>query len=351
MGEGLMDAESTFLTSSVKLDKGRSGAGAGMRRRQLLGMIGGAAVWPIAVRPQQAPKSLRVGTANVQPRTAPQWVAFVQRMAELGYKEGENFTYDAIQIPNADAWEASYRTIVAQKPDIVLGAGPERSLQAALAAADGLPVVMIAVDYDPLAKGYVRSLSRPSGNVTGVYFQNVELVGKRLEIVKEAFPHVKTMTVFWDKASADHWTALQTVAPRSGIELTGVEFRERPYDYDRAFAEAAARGNFFYAGGSPFFFLDRTRLAELAIKHRMASIGELREHVTAGSLMSYGPSLTAMFALAANYVDRIAKGARPADLPVEQPTKFELLINLKTAKALGLEFPASLMARADEVIE
>jgi putative tryptophan/tyrosine transport system substrate-binding protein len=321
-----------------------------MRRRQFLGAIGGALALPTAARAQRA-TTLRVGTANVQPRTAPQWVAFVERMAELGYKEGDNFIYDHIQIPGPDAWEASYRTIVAQKPDIVLGSGPERSLNAALAAADGLPVVMIAVDYDPLAKGYVRSLSRPSGNVTGVYFQNVELVGKRLEIVKEAFPHVTTMTVFWDKASADHWTALQAVAPRSGIKLTGVEFHERPYDYDRAFAEAAPRGNFFYAGGSPFFFLDRTRLSELAIKHHMASIGELREHVAAGSLMSYGPSLTAMFALAANYVDRIAKGAKPADLPVEQPTKFELLINLKTAKALSLEFPASLIARADEVIE
>jgi len=179
----------------------------------------------------------------------------------------------------------------------------------------------------------------------------VELVGKRLEIVKEAFPTVKTVTVLWDKASADHWTALQAVAPRSGIEVTGIELREQPYDYDRAFAEAATRSNFFYAGGSPFFFRDRVRLAELAVKHRLASIAELREHVLSGSLMSYGPSLTALFALAANYVDRIAKGAKPADLTVEQPTKFELLVNLRTAKALGLEFPASLMARADEVIE
>ena len=322
-----------------------------MRRREFIKLAGTAAVWPIAAHAQQAPKTLRVGTANVQPRTAPQWIAFVQRMAELGYREGDNFIYDHIQIPNADAWEASYRTIVAQKPDIVLGSGPERSLHAAIAAADGLPVVMIAVDYDPVVKGYVRSLSRPSGNVTGVYFQNVELVGKRLALVKEAFPDVTTMTVFWDKASADHWAALQAVAPRSGLKLNGIEFREQPYDYDRAFAEAAASGKFFYAGGSPFFFLDRTRLAELAIRHRMVTIGELREHVIAGSLMSYGPSLTAMFARAADYVDRIAKGAKPADLPVEQPTKFELVINLNTAKALGLELPASVMARADEVIE
>jgi putative ABC transport system substrate-binding protein len=326
-------------------------ANAGMRRRQFLGAIGGVAAWPFAGHAQQATRVLRVATANAQPRTAPQWIAFVQRMAELGYREGENFTYDHVQIQNAAGWEAGYRAIVAQKPDIVLAAGPESSLKAALAAADGLPVVMIAVDYDPLAKGYVQSLSRPSGSITGVYFQNVELVGKRLELLKQAFPNVAAMTVFWDKSSADHWAALQAVAPRFGVQMNGIEFAERPYDYERAIADAAAGGNFFYAGGSPFFFLDRARLAEFAIKHRMAMVCELREQVVAGGLISYGPSLTAMFALAAKYVDRIAKGAKPADLPVEQPTKFELVTNLKTAKAIGIDLPAVLLTRADEVIE
>ena len=140
--------------------------------------------------------------------------------------------------------EAGYRAIVAQKPDIVLAAGPESSLKGALAAADGLPVVMIAVDYDPLAKGYVQSLSRPSKSITGVYFQNVELVGKRLGLLKQAFPNAATMTVFWDKASADHWAALQVVAPRFGVQLNGIEFAERPYDYERAIANAAARAIF-----------------------------------------------------------------------------------------------------------
>jgi putative tryptophan/tyrosine transport system substrate-binding protein len=326
-------------------------ANAGMRRRQFLGAIAGVAAWPFAGHAQQATRALRVATANAQPRTAPQWVAFVQRMAELGYREGENLIYDHVQIQNTAGWEAGYRAIVAQKPDIVLAAGPESSLKAALAAADGLPVVMIAVDYDPLAKGYVQSLSRPSGNTTGVYFQNVELVGKRLELLKQAFPNVAAMTVFWDKSSADHWAALQAVAPRFGVQMNGIEFTERPYDYERAMAGAAAGGNFFYAGGSPFFFLDRVRLAELAIKHRMAMACELREQVVAGGLISYGPSLTAMFALAARYVDRIAKGAKPADLPVEQPTKFELVTNLKTAKAIGIDLPAVLLTRADEVIE
>jgi putative ABC transport system substrate-binding protein len=300
---------------------------------------------------QQAAKPLRVGTANAQPRTAPQWIAFVQRMAELGYREGENFVYDHVQIPNPDAWEAAYREVVARKPDVILAGGPERSLKAALAAADDLPVVMLAVDYNPLAKGYLRSLSRPSGQVTGVYFQNVELLGKRLELVKQAFPDVTAMTVFWDKLSTDHWTAVQAMAPQFRIELKGFEFNTRPYEYELAIAKAAAAGNFLYAGGSPFFFLDRVSLADLAIKRRMLMICELREHVVAGGLISYGPSLTAMFALAANYVDRIGKGAKPAELPVEQPTKFELLANLKTAKAIGVDLPAALLARADEVIE
>jgi putative tryptophan/tyrosine transport system substrate-binding protein len=321
-----------------------------MRRRQFFGVIGGAAVWPVAAGAQQATKALRVGTANAQPRTAPQWIAFVQRMAELGYREGENFIYDHLQIQSAGAWETGYREIVERKPDVVLAAGPEASLKAALAVAGGIPVVMIAVDYDPLAKGYVQSLSR-SEKVTGIYFQNVELVAKRLEILKQAFPDVTTMTVFWDRSSSDHWAVLQAVAGQFGVKLNGIEFRERPYDYERAIVSATSSGSFFYAGGSPFFFLDRARLAEFAIRHRLAMACELREWVAAGGLISYGPSLTAMFALAAKYVDRIAKGAKTADLPVEQPTKFELAINLKTAKAIGVDIPLALMTRADEVIE
>jgi putative ABC transport system substrate-binding protein len=323
-----------------------------VRRREFVTLLGGVAVaWPLAVRAQQS-VMLRVGTANVQPRWAPQWVAFERRMAELGYLEGKNFTFDHIQIPSTEAWESSYREAVARKADIIVAAGPELSLKSALAAADKLPVVMIAVDYDPIALGYVTSLARPTGNVTGVYFQSTELVGKRLQLLKDAFPDMTTMTVFWDRPSADHWAALQAVAPQLGVRLTDVEFREQPYDYDRAIAEVApANRKFLLAVGSPFFFLDRARLADFALRHRMVSMVNTREAVTAGSLMSYGSSLTGMFELAANYVDRIAKGAKPSDLPIQQPTKFELVINLKTAKALGLDVPPTLLALADEVIE
>lgn len=294
---------------------------------------------------------LRVATANAQPRTAPQWLSFVQRMADLGYREGRNFTFDYVQIQDSATWEAAYREAVARKPDIVLGAGPEISLKSALAAAAGRPVVMLAVDYDPLAKGYVRSLSRPGENVTGIYFQSIELLPKRLELVRQAVPNIDTMVVFWDKASADHWAAVETIARKFGLRLKGVEFRERPYDYEKALVEAGGEGKLLYAGGSPFFFLDRALLAGIAIRHRMAVISEVRELASAGNLMSYGPSLTDMFGRAANYVDRIARGAKPGDLPVEQPNKFEFVVNLRTARTLGIEIPQLLLARADEIIE
>jgi len=278
-------------------------------------------------------------------------MAFARRMADLGYREGENLVIDHVQIPNADAWEAGFREVVARKPDIVLAAGPERCLRAAVVVASALPIVMVAVDYDPVSKGLVQSLSRPSGNVTGVYFQNVELVGKRLELIKQALPNVSKMMAFSDGASGDFLTVLKTFAPQFGMQLNAIEFRERPYEYERAFASAATGEGILFAGGSPFFFLDRARLAEFALRHNMAMLGELREHTAAGYLMSYGPSLTGLFALSASYVDRIARGAKPSDLPIEQPTKFELLINVRTAKALGIDIPTALMVRADEVVE
>ena len=245
-----------------------------------------------------------------------------------------------------------YREVVARKPDIVLAAGPELSLKSALAASGTLPVVMIAVDYDPIATGYISSVARPTGAITGLYFQSTEIVGKRLEMLKDAFPDIAAMTVFWDRSSADHWVALQAAAPRFGIRLTGVEFRQRPYDYERAIADLAPEfRKFLFAVGSPFFFLDRAGLADVALRYRLISMVNSREAVTAGGLMSYGPSIAGMFALSANYVDRLAKGAKLADLPVEQPTKFELVVNLKTAKAIEVTVPPTLLARADEVIE
>lgn len=324
-----------------------------MRRREFLALIGGAAAsWPMPARTQSAPGMLRIGTANLQPRSAPQWIAFQNRMAELGYVEGKNFIYDHIQVPNEQAWVQAYRDVVARKPDILVAAGPEPSLRSALAVSGKLPVVMIAVDYDPIARGHITSLARPANNITGTYFQLTELAGKHLQLMKEAFPDFKAATVLLDFATSDYWAALQSAAPQLGVRLIGAELGQPPYDYERAIADAAPEyRKFLVAMASPFFFRDRARLAELALRSRMATIAQARALVTAGCLMSYGPDLDAMFALAANYAARIAKGASPIDLPVEQPTKFDLAINLKTARALGLDVPPTLLARADEVIE
>jgi len=170
--------------------------------------------------------------------------------------------------------------------------------------------------------------------------------------LQEAFPDYKTAAVLWDKASADYWAALQAASARIGVRLVGIELREPPYDYERAIAGLAPDDRkLLVAVGSPFFFLDRQRLAEVALQHRMVSLVQAGTSVAVGGLLSYGPDLNVMFALAANYIDRIAKGAKPIDLPVEQPTKFGLVINLKTAKAIGVELPASIQLLADEIVE
>ena len=325
-----------------------------MRRRKFITLLGGAAAaWPRAARAQQsAKKMLRVGTVSALQQSSPLWVAFVRRMAELGYQEGKTFTSDFVPVAREEDYETGYRTLAAREPDIVLATGVEIALKSALAATRTLPIVMIAIDYDPFARGYVTSLARPSGNVTGVFFQQIELAAKRIQLVKDTFPDVPGATMFWDRSSADQWKAAQNAAATLGLRLSGIELREPPYDYERALREAPPdhRG-IVIVGTSAFFFRDRERIADFAVRHRIASVFVFREWVEAGGLLSYGPSITAQFVRVAEFVDRIARGAKPADLPIEQPTKFELVVNLKTARAIGIEPSTAILLRADEVIE
>ena len=325
-----------------------------MKRREFITLLGGAAAaWPTAGRAQQpAKKMLRVGTVAGTQKSSPQWAAFLRRMAELGYQEGKTFTFDFVPVAREEDYETGYRTLAAREPDIVLATGVEIALKSALAATRTLPIVMIAIDYDPFARGYVTSLARPSGNVTGVFFQQIELAAKRIQLVKDTFPDVPGATMFWDRSSADQWKAAQNAAATLGLRLYGIELREPPYDYERALREAPPdhRGMIIVAT-SPFFFRDRARIADLAFRHRIASMFVFREWVEAGGLLSYGPSLIAQFVRVAEFVDRIARGAKPADLPIEQPTKFELVVNLKTARAIGIGLSTAILLRADEVIE
>jgi putative ABC transport system substrate-binding protein len=273
-------------------------------------------------------------------------------MVELGYEDGRNLAVDYKQATSVEEFESSFRELAAHKVDIIVASGPEIALKSALAATDRLPIVMIAIDYDPLARGYVSSLARPSGNVTGVFLRQIELVVKRLQVVKDGFSDMQAATVFWDQISADQWEAARDASNKLGLRLAGIELQEQPYDYERALAEAPPdyRQNLFVMT-SPFLFRDRTRLADFTLRNRIVSTFAFREWVEAGGLLSYGPSITGVFRRAAEYVDRIARGAKPAELPIEQPTKFEFVVNLKTAKAIGVDIPTSILLRADEVIE
>jgi putative ABC transport system substrate-binding protein len=321
-------------------------------RREFITMLGGAAVaWPLAARAQQ-PRQLRIGITTIQARTSPPYAAFDQRLRELGYVEGKNLIVDFL---NPDTHpggiDEAMKELVRRKADLVI-APYENAVKAALAATYTVPIVMIAIDYDPLALGYTKSLARPSGNVTGLFLQQIELATKRVQLLKDALPDLRAATMFWDASSADQWNATRAAASTVGLRLASVELGERPYDYERALRQAPPdHRSALIMPTSPVFYRDRERLADLALQHRMASMFVLREWVDAGGLLSYGVSFSAMFRRAAEYVDKIAKGAKAGDLPIEQPTTFELVINLKTAKALGLELPLHLQQLADTVIE
>jgi putative tryptophan/tyrosine transport system substrate-binding protein len=328
-----------------------------MRRREFISGLAVLGCWTALLScadAQAASKPLRVGTASaINPRTTSFWAAFERRMRELGYAEGENFYFDFLDMQGqTEHLGEAMKELVRRNVDLIIASGPEVVLKAAVAATHDLPIIMVAVDYDPLALGYVGSLARPTGNVTGVFFQQIELSVKRLQVMKESFPSMGAATVFWDHLSADQWEAIRDITGPMGVRLAGIELRNQPYDYESAIAQAPSdHRRFLILTASPVFFRDRDRIAESTIRHKVASMTPFRGWVDAGCLMSYGAGLDPLFRRVAEYVDRLAKGAKPTDLPVEQPTKFELVINLKTARTLGLDLPPTLLARADEVIE
>jgi putative ABC transport system substrate-binding protein len=318
-------------------------------------LLAGAAVSPpfAATAADEPTKGFRLGMI-VPSRPLPGTRAFEEQLRELGYEQGRNLQLDFLQLFGADIDRVPKMAaeLVSRGVDAVLAGGPEAALQSAMSATRTVPIVMVAIDYDPLARGYVASLARPGGNVTGVFFQQVELTEKRLELLAETVPGLARVVVLWDRVTSDQFEAAREAARLLKIPVDGVECTGLPYDYDGALAGVdGAHRDVLLPTSSPFFMADRRRLAAVALDHRLPSMFAFREWADAGGLMSYGPSLTGMYRLAAGYVDRIAKGARPADLPVEQPTKFELVVNLKSAQALGLTIPPSILARADEVIE
>ena len=280
------------------------------------------------------------------------YVAFRKRMAELGYREDRYFTFEYIQAPSIDAYDASFLELAARKPDIVIAAGNEPALRAARAAAGTLPIVFLAIDFDPVEKGYVAGLARPGGNITGIFVHPLELATKRIELVREAFPQARHLGLIWDASSRDQVEAATVAAKALSFQPRRIEVTGQPPDYVATFGQMAdVLGEPIVIPSGPIFLRDRTTIGRLLLERRIPSMGAFREIVKAGAVMSYGIDLVGLFRDVADVVDRIAKGAKPAELPIVQSSRFDLAVNLKSATALGITLPVAFTARADEVIE
>ena len=328
-------------------------------RRAFLGTLaGGLLAAPLAAEAQPAAKVYRIGSlANAAP-TAPQaiplWKAFAEGLRERGYVEGKNFVMEYRWTEGRLERSPSLATeLVGLKVDLIMAVGTA-GVRAAQQATKAIPIVMVYV-VDPVVAGIVRSLARPGGNVTGVAFgAGLEIVSKHLELLKEAIPKVSRVAVLSDPAhplDAAYRREALAAARVLGVTLQFYEVRD-PNELEGAFAGMTkARAGALVGLTQPFAFVHAKRIADLALKSRLPAVFGFRESVEAGGLMAYAASAPEMFRHAATYVDKILKGAKPGDLPIEQPTKFELVINLKTAKALGLTVPPALLLRADQVIE
>ena len=329
-----------------------------MRRREFITFIGGAATLPFAARAQQ--KSMPVvGFLGIGPSDVnePNVSAFRQGLAGLGYVEGRNILIEYRWAEGKpEQFPVLAAELVALKVDVILTAGGTLAALAAKQATTTLPIVFGVVG-DPIAEGLVASLARPGGNVTGLSNVTNDLIGKWLELLKQVVPGVSLVALLWkpdsmpDRAREVRLKEAYVSAQALGVQLQVVEARG-PADLDRAFLEISAKGaSALVVLTTPVFGIERQRIADLAAKNRLPTVYASRNYVDVGGLMSYGPNFADLHRRAASYVDKILKGAKPSDLPVEQPTKFEFVINLKTAKALGIEVPPTLLARADEVIE
>ena len=325
-----------------------------MQRRGFIGSLAGAMSWPLAAHAQQSARLPIIGfLGSGTPATYSHWAAaFVQRLRELDRVEGRNI---AIEYRWAEGRRERYPEIAAEfvriNVDVIIAVATPATL-AVKQATSVVPIVFVAVS-DPVGTGLVASLARPGGNVTGLANQQAELAGKRLQLLHEVVPGLRRLAILGNIANPTvvlEMGDVQAVARTLGIEVTTVEIRQAE-DIAQGLELLRGRADALYVTSDPLLNSNRVRINTLALDARLPTFHGFREHVEAGGLMSYGPNFPDLFRRAAEYVDKILRGAKPADMPVEQPTKFDLVINLTTAKALGIAVPSLLLARADEVIE
>jgi putative ABC transport system substrate-binding protein len=324
-----------------------------VRRREFITLLGGAAAWPLAARAQQPGKLPTIGFLGAStPLAWSQWTAaFVQRLRELGWIDGRTV---AIAYRWAEGRTERYAEIAGElvrlKIDVIVTAGG--AVVAAKQATSVIPIVF-AVAADPIGSGLVASLARPGGNVTGLSVQQTDLAGKRLELLREVVPGLRRLAIMANVGNPGAVLGMrevQAMVGTLGLDVETFEIR-RAEDIAPAFEAFKGRADALYVVTDPLTDTNRIRINSLALAARLPTMHGLRELVEAGGLISYGANLPDLFRRTGEIVDKILRGAKPADIPVEQPTKFELVINLTTAKALGIDMPPMLLARADEVIE
>jgi putative tryptophan/tyrosine transport system substrate-binding protein len=329
-----------------------------MRRRHFLAVLGGAGAWPLVARAQQESAARRIAVLMTTAQSAqaegyvPLDRAFEERLRELGYVKGKNVSLQNVFVAPQPKEIEDKLTEILPETDLLVVWSTVASV-AAKKIAQSIPIVFLTVGV-PVEIGLVSSLNRPGGNMTGVTFEAAtETYGLRLQMLKEILPHIHNVAVL--KAKSDPNVvhaikALEKAAPSLGIQLTQYEARSSE-DLPDVFQQMDGTTDALISIAGAFTFVNSTRIAQLTLQHRLPSCHGFRDTVVAGGLISLGPNMVAIAIQGANYVDKILRGEKPADLPVEQPTKMDVVINLKTARVLGLDIPATLLGRADEVIE
>jgi putative tryptophan/tyrosine transport system substrate-binding protein len=319
-----------------------------MRRRELIAGLGGAAAWPLVARAQK--RNPTVGQLSTTAFTYQS--AFEQGLADFGYVVGQNISLVRKDIEgNLDRLDQLVAELVAINPNVIFGGGSQTTI-ALKRQTSTIPIVTMSTN--PLGLGFVASLARPGGNITGVSLLGPEVAGKRMELLKELIPGVNTAAVLWNPDDPGaYFSSLETQAAGKVLKIDLHSFETRTLaDIDSAFSAVTKEGvQAVILLPAPFMGRSAARIAELALANRLPTFGFSEGEAKAGELLSFGPDFPAAVRRTGYFIDRILKGASPSDLPVEQPTKFKLVINLKTAKALSLEIPPQLLARADEVIE
>jgi putative ABC transport system substrate-binding protein len=328
-----------------------------MRRREFITLLGGAAAWPLSARAQQPQRMRRIGVllslAADDPETLGRAGAFLQGLQQLGWTDGRNVRIDyRMTAGDADRTRTYAAELVALAPDVILASGGS-TVGPLLQATRSVPIVFVDI-VDPVGGGFVASLARPGRNATGFTNYEYGMSAKWLELLKQIAPRVTRVAVMRDPSLTSGTAmlaAIQAVASSFGVELSPVDERDAGEIEHAVIAFARGSNDGLIVVGNPTANFHRDLIIMLAAKHRLPAVYPYRYHITSGGLISYGPDSIDQYRRAAGYVDRILKGEKPADLPVQAPTRYELAINLKTAKALGLEVPPTLLAQADEVIE